>query len=378
AAKRLNSSCSDLTIISLSADLEESSDKTVAHLVNKQRVLPFIPPSFPGSSDSNNLIKPSEYLRSISDKRASICSTKSSLDYEDTVTAVVEDKQDVISVASGPPPPPMPEFFKEIPQKVAGGKENENNKKHQPLSAISIQDLNSVQLRRTDKMVASKTFSAPTRSMSLQCLQSDNYLAQKSDLIAELKLSKDITGIKKMKIEKAKVDQKFEKEMYSEISKQFTVNNFVEKIPDKDLTGNMIPAWKRQMLAKKAAEKARKELEEQMHREAEEKRLLAIPQWKRQLIAKKEEAENKMRTIFHAIRPSEEKSKTTPHDVQECHRQNQQQEEKKQEMQDLNNNNNTSSINGDNCDSESSKDEEHIIPWRAQLRKTNSKLNLLD
>lgn len=229
AAKRLNSSCSDLTIISLSAEVEESPDKTVAHLVNKQRVLPFIPPSFPGSSDSNSLIKPSEYLRSISDKRASICSTKSSLDYEESVTPVIEEKLEVISVVTGPPPPPMPEFFKEIPQKVAGGKES-NEKKHQPLSAISIQDLNSVQLRRTDKMMASKTFSAPTRSMSLQCLQSDNYLAQKSDLIAELKMSKDITGIKKMKIEKAKVDQKHEKEMYTEISKQFSVNNFVEKV----------------------------------------------------------------------------------------------------------------------------------------------------
>lgn len=43
------------------------------HLVNKQLVLPFVPPSFPnGSSDgSNHLIKPSEYLKSISDKRSS-------------------------------------------------------------------------------------------------------------------------------------------------------------------------------------------------------------------------------------------------------------------------------------------------------------------
>lgn len=45
----------------------------VPNLVNKQLVLPFVPPSFPnGSSDgSNHLIKPSEYLKSISDKRSS-------------------------------------------------------------------------------------------------------------------------------------------------------------------------------------------------------------------------------------------------------------------------------------------------------------------
>lgn len=48
------------------------------NLVNKQLVLPFVPPSFPnGSMDgSNHLIKPSEYLKSISDKRSSASSAR--------------------------------------------------------------------------------------------------------------------------------------------------------------------------------------------------------------------------------------------------------------------------------------------------------------
>lgn len=66
--------------------------------------------------------------------------------------------------------------------------------------------------------------------MSLQCLQSDTYLAQKTDLIAELKMSKDIPGIKKMKFERAKSDEKNEKELITEIGKQFTATNFVEKV----------------------------------------------------------------------------------------------------------------------------------------------------
>lgn len=95
ASKRLNSSCSDLTIISLSAETEDIGDRVGGpHLVNKQRVLPFVPPSFPGSGDSNKLIKPSEYLRSISDKK-SVSSTRSNSDYEETLV-VAEEKQAVV------------------------------------------------------------------------------------------------------------------------------------------------------------------------------------------------------------------------------------------------------------------------------------------
>lgn len=48
------------------------------NLVNKQLVLPFVPPSFPnGTSDgANHLIKPSEYLKSIIDKRSSASSVR--------------------------------------------------------------------------------------------------------------------------------------------------------------------------------------------------------------------------------------------------------------------------------------------------------------
>lgn len=41
------------------------------------------------------------------------------------------------------------------------------------------------------------------------------------------------------------------------------------------------------MLAKKAADKARKEMEEALAKEAEERRLQSIPAWKRQLLQSK-------------------------------------------------------------------------------------------
>lgn len=79
-------------------------------------------------------------------------------------------------------------------------------------------------------MLASKTMSAPVRSVSMQCLATEPFQAQKIDLIAELKMSKDITGIKKMKVERAKMENMVDKEVYSEFTKQFTANNFVEKV----------------------------------------------------------------------------------------------------------------------------------------------------
>lgn len=58
-----------------------------------------------------------------------------------------------VVVSAGPPPPPLPE-------PVAPP----TRKSDQPLGTISIQDLNSVQLRRTSKLT--KTMSAPPLSLS--------------------------------------------------------------------------------------------------------------------------------------------------------------------------------------------------------------------
>ena len=65
------------------------------------------------------------------------------------------------------------------------------------------------------------------------------------------------------------------------------------QIPDVDPLGNEIPRWKREMLAKKAADKAKQEALEQRARLEEERRQAAIPACKRQLLAQKEGEEKK-------------------------------------------------------------------------------------
>lgn len=53
---------------------------------------------------------------------------------------------------------------------------------------------------------------------------------QKTDLIAELKRTKDIPGIKKLKVERAQVEKTQEQNLMSEISKAFSVTNFVDQV----------------------------------------------------------------------------------------------------------------------------------------------------
>lgn len=134
------------------------------HLVNKQLVLPFIPPKFSNvDNDSNALIKPSEYLRSIAgNKNFKLHKTKSEANIstlEEKHVPVVKEVPLTKSQQSGPPPPPLPEFEK---SPIA-------NLKNQPLSFISANDLTSIQLRRTEKTVASKTMSAPNGALPGKC-----------------------------------------------------------------------------------------------------------------------------------------------------------------------------------------------------------------
>lgn len=105
-------------------------------------------------------------------------------------------------------------------------------------------------------------------------------LHQKKDLIAELKISKDLDGIKKEQVKsKQEVQQKV-----AQIVQNFRPENFLHKVPETDGTGATIPAWKRLMMAKKVAEKEKRDAEQLVMQEAEAKRLHCLPAWKRNIL----------------------------------------------------------------------------------------------
>ena len=106
--------------------------------------------------------------------------------------------------------------------------------------------------------------------------------ATKRDLIAELKESKGLEGIKRMKEScrsKGELGQ-----LVSALVPSFKPDDFMDKVSASEPDA---PLWRRQMLAKKAAERARKECEERAKLELEERRLSQVPVWKRQMLAKK-------------------------------------------------------------------------------------------
>lgn len=366
--------------------VEEIKPQQVNHLISKHMVLPFIPPKFINAADSNTLLKPSEYLKSICKSSGKNTLSKArSVDNLDIQSRqeeeVSESTPEPQLLQPGPPPPPLPPLQKSRETQGQTPAETETVRPHQPLATISIQDLTSVQLRRTNtKIHATKTFSAPPpRSVSMTNV-SEPFFVQKIDLIAELKMSKDISGIKKLKVERAQVEKSQEQNLMSEITKTCNASKFVDQIPEKDSAGNVIPIWKRQMLARKAAERAKKELEEQIARENAEKRQKAIPAWKRQLLAKKENVdEKKANNVKSSGTITVPKVEVTPPPeailsppklkevvVKDVKAKDEKEKEEKVEAKKRYDSNNEADDDGP------------IIPWRAQLRKTNSKLNILE
>jgi len=148
-----------------------------------------------------------------------------------------------------------------------------------------MRELQSVQLKKTDRPVLDRTHSVPLPRL-LPNVSAD-FGETKGDLIAELKMSHNVGGVSKLKSEQAKAQEALEKEQYKKFLAQFTADNFLKKIPITDPLGNEIPKWKREMMAKKAAEKAKAEALEEKARLEEAKRMATIPAWKRQLMDKK-------------------------------------------------------------------------------------------
>lgn len=158
--------------------------------------------------------------------------------------------------------------------------ESETKTNKQTLT-ISKKDLQGVQLRKTDSLGKSNE--------KFASFTSADFGSTKGDLIAELKLSHTAGGVSKLKSEQIKAQNELEKEKYKKFLEKFTPENFLSKIPINDPSGNEIPSWKREMMAKKAAEKAKNEAIEKRAKMEEERRQMNIPAWKKQLLEKKGE-----------------------------------------------------------------------------------------
>jgi len=215
----------------------------------------------------------------------------------------------------GPPPPPPPPSHPALkptqsaPPSVNTESQNNNSKSSM---AISMKDLQSVHLKKTDSLGPSKKQEAKSQDPIKQLLKKSSKgfgSDTKGDLIAELKLSHTIGGISKLRSEQQKAAEEVEKEQYRKFLGQFTAENFLKKIPIIDPLGNEIPKWKREMLAKKAADKAKQEALEERAKLEEERRLATIPAWKRQLIAQKGGEEAKRVSKQKKEREKERKKK---------------------------------------------------------------------
>ncbi|XP_042237179.1 espin-like isoform X3 [Homarus americanus] len=411
-------------------ELSQSPHAGKAHLING-KTLPFIPPKFPTqpSSDSG-LIKPSEYLRSLGgsiSRSPSNGDSKSlhgsphgsdssshSFDSPDNtintsphtslppgpLPAIPESTEEEPTkvMVNAPPPPPAPpappaSSTNTMPSRNNTlNNNNNNNGSKTVLPTISVTDLQSVQLRKIETKVVKPT----SGSLRMSLTPEPSFTTAKNDVIAELKMGVDIPGIKKLKSERAKEEEIHVKLEEKQINRQFSATNFVDQVPEVDNAGNRIPEWKRQMLARKAAEKAKKEAEEMRLQEAEEKRLQSIPPWKRQLMMRKDDDGSKRGTLYipkveevkkikvvhspqeitKVIKKDSEKENTKPLGTHRSPHNGVSVPLKGSSSKPVNSSNTSAQTPEDSRQDDS--DEEPRMPWRTNLRKTNSKLSLLD
>jgi len=320
-------------------DFVPLAPKPGAHMV-----LPFIPPKFSSlNREGNSLIKPSEYLKSLNKsgslprgpagipdfgqydtETSSQSSSESGIDSPGSSLPssgvspplpgahlpVIKEDDDVATWTEGAPPPPPPppgppapppppppphatlKATQSAPATVERSSSEQKSSTPQASMAISMRDLQSVQLKKTEsaggKSPLDKTVSDPLSKLLIPGAKKVFGGDTKGDLIAELKLSHTIGGVGKLRSEQQKAQEEVEKDQYRKFLGQFTAENFLKKIPSTDPAGNEIPKWKREMLAKKAADKAKQEALDERARLEEERKLQAIPAWKRQLLAQKE------------------------------------------------------------------------------------------
>jgi len=318
-------------------DFVPLAPKPGAHMV-----LPFIPPKFPSlKGEGHNLIKPSEYLKSLNkigslprgpagipdfgqyDETSSQSSCESGIDSPGsslpssgvspplpaTQLPVIKEDDDVVAWSAGVPPPPPPppmaplpppppppphptlKATQSAPATIQHSTKESKSSAPQASMAISMRDLQSVQLKKTEggggRQPLEKTVSDPFAKLRIPA-QKGFGGETKGDLISELKLSHAVGGVGKLRSEQHKAQEEVEKEQYRKFLGQFTAENFLRKIPSTDPAGNEIPKWKREMLAKKAADKAKQEALDERARIEEERKMQAIPAWKRQLLAQKD------------------------------------------------------------------------------------------
>ena len=88
--------------------------------------------------------------------------------------------------------------------------------------------------------------------------------------------------------QKDKANEKESRSKSPLLTGEFDPKNFLDKVPDTDDTGIPYPDWKKHLLARQLAEKALQDAEEEKKKEEYEVRFRNMPAWKRQMIERKE------------------------------------------------------------------------------------------